>query len=320
MSATVYTEADVASALDLDLNQDEVIASQRAAFEALGRGDARVAPKVALPNPSGSDLALSYLSRLSPSHGVVSKLVALHPDNAERGLPAISATVLVLDPTTGEHVATLEATKLTEVRTAAGSAVAADALAPESADELAVLGSGVQARAHVRAIARVRSLREVRIFSRNPRRREEVAGELAAELGLAVRAVASPEEAARAASIVATCTLSAEPVVATSALEPGATVLAVGSFEPDRSEVDEHLVRSAGAVVVDDVDTALHRAGPIMGAIERGDVSSEQLRSLGEVLLGRSPGRTRADEIVFYNSVGLGVQDAAVAHAILGTL
>lgn len=87
MSATVYTEADVAAALDLDLGEDEVIASQRAAFEALGRGDARIAPKAALPNPSGSDLALSYLSRLSPSHGVVSKLVALHPDNAEPGCP-----------------------------------------------------------------------------------------------------------------------------------------------------------------------------------------------------------------------------------------
>ncbi|GAA4615578.1 ornithine cyclodeaminase family protein [Saccharopolyspora hordei] len=310
----MWSDAEVAAALDMDT----AIASQRRAFESLGRGEAQLADKVAVR--TGEDTTLGYLSRLSPRHGAVSKLVSVHPGNAERGLPAVSATVLVMDPTTGQLVATMEATALTEVRTAAGSAVAADALALPGADELAVLGSGVQARAHVRAMVRVRPLREVRIFSRDPARREAAAAELAAELGLPVRAVASAEEAVRDAPLVAACTLSAEPVVPTSAVAAGATVISVGSFEHHRCEVDAELVRRAGAVVVDDVGTAAAHAGPIAGALERGDLTREQLRDLGAVLVGAAPGRRDATEVVFYNSVGLGVQDAAAAHAILGTL
>lgn len=313
MGPVFHGDADVAAAFDLDA----AIASQRTAFEALAAGRAQLAGKVALPNPGGNDVALSYLARLSPEHGAVSKLVDVHPDNAQRGLPAISGTVLVLDATTGRPAAIMEAAALTELRTAAASAVAADVLARAEAEELAVLGSGVQARAHVRAIARVRRLRAVRIFSRSAEKRESAASELSAELGVDVRAVASASEAVRAADVVATCTLSAEPVVATSDLAPGATVLAVGSFEPHRCEVDGDLVRRA-TVVVDDPDTAFAHAGPIMRAAADGDLT--EALSLGDVLLGRAAGRNAPDELVFYNSVGIAVQDAAAAHSVLGTL
>jgi ornithine cyclodeaminase/alanine dehydrogenase-like protein (mu-crystallin family) len=178
----------------------------------------------------------------------------------------------------------------------------------------------VQARAHVRAIARVRELREVRIYSRDAARREAAAAELAAELGLSVRAVASPEEAVREAPLIAACTLSAEPVVPTGAVAAGATVISVGSFEHHRCEVDAELIQRAGAVVVDEVATAAKHAGPIAQALERSDIAREQLRALGAVLVGAEPGRGSAGEVIFYNSVGLGVQDAAAAHAVLGTL
>lgn len=137
----VPSDADVTAALDLDT----AIASQRMTFESLGRGEAQLAEKVAIR--TGSDTTLCYLSLLSPRHGAVSKLIAVHPGNVGRGLPAISAAVLVLDVTTGQPVATMQATVLTEIRTAAGSAVAADALALPDADELAIPGSGVPARA-----------------------------------------------------------------------------------------------------------------------------------------------------------------------------
>ncbi|MCI2417577.1 ornithine cyclodeaminase family protein [Saccharopolyspora sp. K220] len=310
----VWSDADVAAALDLDT----AIASQRLAFESLGRGVAQLADKVAIR--TGADTTLCYLSRLSPRHGAVSKLVAVHPGNLDRGQPAVSATVLVLDAVTGQPTAVLAATALTEIRTAAGSAVAADALAVPGADELAVLGSGVQARAHVRAIARVRELREVRIYSRDAARRETAAAELAAELGLSVRAVASPEAAVREVPLIAACTLSVAPVVPTAAVAAGATVISVGSFEHHRCEVDAELIRRAGAVVVDEVDTAATHAGPIAQALERSDIAREQLRALGAILVGAEPGRVSAGEVIFYNSVGLGVQDAAAAHAVLGTL
>lgn len=313
MAPVYYSDADVAAVFGVDA----AIASQRVAFEALADGRARLAEKVALPNPGGNDVALSYLSRLSSEHGAVSKLVAVHPDNAQRGLPAISGTVLVLDPTTGHPSAIMEGAALTELRTAAASAVAADALAPAAADSLAVLGSGVQARAHVRAIARVRTLREVRVFSRDADRRAQAAADLADELGLAVRAEPTAAAAVRDAALVATCTLSAEPVVATGDLAPAATVLAVGSFEPHRSEVDDDLVREA-SLVVDDVDTAFAHAGPVVRAA--GGLPRERVQPLGDVLLGRAPGRRSSDERVLHTSVGIGVQDAAAAHAVLGTL
>lgn len=312
LAPVMLSDAEVTAALDMDT----AFATQRAAFEALGRGTARLAEKIALPNSADDSVALCYVSRLSPDQGAVCKLVAVHPSNAERGLPSISATVLVLDGHTGRLVAVLEANALTELRTAAGSAVAADALACPDADQLAVLGSGVQGKAHVRALSRVRRLRQARIWSPNPQRRAEAAAELADELGLDVVASASPAEAVQAARLVVTCTLSAEPVVPTEHLAPGTTVLSVGSFEAHRSEVSGGLVRAA-RVVVDDIPTALEHAGPVVRGIASGDLRESELVSLGEVLIGRAAGRTDPSELVFYNSVGLGVQDAAAAHAVL---
>ncbi|WP_233576043.1 ornithine cyclodeaminase family protein [Saccharopolyspora rhizosphaerae] len=314
MRVELLNDTDVAAALD----HDSAIASQRLAFTALGRGEAQLAPKSAIR--TGEDTVLSYLSRLSPRHGPVAKLVSVNPGNAERGLASISATVLVLDAETGTPIATMAGTTLTEIRTAAGSAVAVDALAPAEADVLAVIGSGVQARAHVRAIARVRALREVRIHSRDPARREAAAAELAAELGLHVRPAGTPAEAVRGAGVVAACTLSAEPVVPTSDLAPGATVVSVGSFEPHRREVDGELLRAAATIVVDDTDTAVHHAGPIMTALAEGELTRDGITPLGAVLTGQAPGRKTPEDLVFYNSVGIGVQDAAAALAVLGAL
>lgn len=308
----MWTDEDVRAGLDLDT----AIESQRTAFRELGAGRALMAEKTALT--SGDNTSLGYLSTLSPRHGAVSKLVAVHPGNAALGLPAITATVLVLDAGTGQLRAVLAGTALTELRTAAGSAVAVEALAQPGEHELAVLGSGVQARAHVRALARVRRLRAVRIFSRDPARRAAAARELADELDLDVVPVESAEQAVRGASLVATCTLSADPVL--ESVDPGTTVISVGGFEPHRRELGAELVRSAGSLVVDEVATATAHAGSLVHARAAGDLAAEDLRSLGEVLIGGRRGRTADDQVVLYTSVGIAVQDAAAAHAVLGTL
>ncbi|WP_028926487.1 ornithine cyclodeaminase family protein [Pseudonocardia acaciae] len=312
MTPIMLTDTQVAAALDYDT----VIATQRQAFRALGDGTAQLAEKVVLPNPADGSVALCYVSRLSPEHGAVCKLVDVHPGNPERGLPSISATVLVLDARTGRLAAVIDAATLTELRTAAGSAVAADALAPPGADELAVLGSGVQGRAHVRALSRVRTLRRVRIWSPNADNRRRAASELTAELGLDVTAVDTTAEAIDGAPLVVTCTLSTEPVLDAGQLAPGATVISVGSFEPHRCEVGSDLV-GAARVVVDHVDTALGHAGPVVRAVADGSVAAGELVALGDVLVGKARGRSGPGELVFYNSVGLGVQDAAAAHAVL---
>jgi ornithine cyclodeaminase/alanine dehydrogenase-like protein (mu-crystallin family) len=308
----MLSDEDVAAAFDLDT----AIASQRRAFEALGAGEATLAEKVAVPNADDSSVALGYLARLSPKHGAVCKLVDVHPDNPDRGLPSVHGTVLVLDARTGQLSAIMDARTLTELRTAAASAVAADLLAPPEVDELAVLGCGVQGKAHVRAIARVRPLRRVRMWSPSPARRHAAAEALAAELGLEVLATDSVAGALRGAPLVAVCTLSTTPVFSADHLATGTTVLCVGSFEPHRRELPPELMRAA-TVVVDDTATALEHAGPVLHAVRSGELAASDIVALGAVLTGDAEGRTESTQLVVYVSVGIGVQDAAAAHAVL---
>lgn len=304
-------DAAVTARFDLDT----AIASQREAFRALGDGTARLAPKALLSGDA--DTALCYFSRLSSRHPAVCKVVSVNPGNPARGLPSISATVLVLDPDTGAAAAVMDAATLTAVRTAAGSAVAADALAADGPLDLGLLGSGVQAREHARALARVRAIAAVRLWSPDAGHRRAAAERISADTGLPVAAVDDPAAAVRGAGIVAACTLSADPVVDTDAVAPGALVISVGSFEKHRREVDAALLRRAGRIVVDDVAAATATAGSVRAGLAEGVMTEDDLVPLGAVVTGRAPGRTDPGEIIFYNSVGLGVQDAAAAQAVL---
>lgn len=302
--------ADVRAVFDLPA----AIASQRAAFGALGRGEARLAPRVLLDGPDG-DVAFSYVSRL-PGTGAVAKFGSVNPGNAARGLPTVSALVTVRDPVDGRPAAIIEGEAVTQLRTAAASAVAADHLAAPGASRLAVIGCGVQGRAHVRAMAAVRPLGRVAVACRHPDACT-VAAELADELGAPVERAASARAAVEGAEIVVTATTSAEPVVFGAWLDPGCTVLSVGSFAPDRTEVDDEVLTRAAAVVVDDVPTALDHAGPVVAAVRAGHLSPAEVRPLGPIVAGLATGRDDPGDIVFYNSVGIGVQDTAAASVIV---
>ncbi|MFF6986710.1 ornithine cyclodeaminase family protein [Streptomyces sp. NPDC010273] len=299
------------------LDADAAIASQRAAFTALGDGTADLPGKIMHPSRFDDSVVFAYVSRLSADTGAVAKFGSVNPANARAGLPTIHAVISALDPVTGQLVAVMDGTAVTTLRTAAGSAVAVDALAAPDAGRLAVLGSGTQALAHVRAIARVRDLTCVRLWSPNPGRRTRAAETLAAELPFPVEPSATAREAVTGASVVAACTLSTTPVVHGEWLAPGCTVVSVGSFEPTRSEVDPEVLRRSAAVVADDPETAAEHAGPIVGALREGLLTPGDLIPLGAVLTGRRAARTRPDDIVYYNSVGLGIQDAAAAWAVI---
>ncbi|WP_405951781.1 ornithine cyclodeaminase family protein [Streptomyces prunicolor] len=299
------------------LDADAAIASQRAAFTALGDGTADLPGKIMHSSRFDDSVVFAYVSRLSADTGAVAKFGSVNPANARAGLPTIHAVISALDRSTGQLVAVMDGTAVTTLRTAAGSAVAVDALAAPDADCLGVLGSGTQALAHVRAIARVRDLTSVRLWSPNPGRRAQAAQSLAAQLPFPVEAVDTAKEAVTDASVVATCTLSTTPVVHGAWLAPGCTVVSVGSFEPTRSEVDPEVLRRSAAVVVDDPETAAAHAGPIVTALRDGLLTPDDLIPLGAVLTGRRSARNRPDDIVHYNSVGLGIQDAAAAWAVI---
>lgn len=299
------------------LDTDTAIRSQRAAFTALGEGTAELPGKIMHPSGFDDSVVFAYLARLSADTGPVAKIGSVNPGNAAAGLPTIHAVINALDPVTGQLVAVMDGTAVTTLRTAAASAVAFDALATPDSTELGLIGSGTQALAHARSVARVRDLRAVRIWSPNPDRRARAARLLAAELGIPVKAVGSAEEAVAGLPMVAACTLSSTPVVRGEWLAPGCTVVSVGSFEPSRSEVDTEVVRRAAAVVVDDPETAAEHAGPVVDALRAGTLTRQDLIPLGEVLTGRREGRTTGRDIVYYNSVGIGVQDAAAAWAVI---
>ncbi|MFC4032310.1 ornithine cyclodeaminase family protein [Streptomyces polygonati] len=299
------------------LGWDEAIASQRRAFTALAHGTVDLPPKIMHPSRFDDSVMFCYASRLSADTGAVAKVGSVNPGNAQWELPSVSAVVIALDPTTGQLAAVLDGTAVTTLRTAAASAVAVDTLALPDADELGLLGSGTQALAHAHAIARVRPLRAVRVWSPTEEHRSRTAERIAAELGLKAEAVATPREAAEGLPLVATCTLSKEPVLLGQWLAPGATVISVGSFEPDRREVDARTLRRAAAVVVDDPATAAAHAGPVVEAIRRGDLAAADLIPLGEALTGRRTARTGDQDIVVHLSVGLGAQDAAAAWAVI---
>ncbi|WP_109474578.1 ornithine cyclodeaminase family protein [Ornithinimicrobium cavernae] len=311
MSILVLNEREVREVLTVPL----AVESQREAFRALGGGQAVLPPRLLVPG-TGPDVSFCYAARIRPDGPAVSKFGSVNPGNSSRGLPAIHAVIVVLDETTGRPAAFMDGTSITEIRTAAASAVAAEALAG-TAQTLAVIGVGTQGVAHVRALHHTHALRQVRLWGPRAEHTAQVAADLGAETGVDVSGAPSAEEAVRDADLVITCTTSATPVLERSWLAPGATLISVGSFAPDRHEYDQDVLERADVIVVDDLETARTDAGPVARALAEGLLSDDQVCTLGQVLVGDAPGRTTADQLVVYTTVGLGAQDAAAAAALL---
>jgi alanine dehydrogenase len=242
------------------------------------------------------------------------KLVTVFGSNPAVGLPTHLATIVLLDATTGELLSIMDGRYITEARTAAVSAVSTRLLARDGAGVLAILGSGVQARSHLDAIRRVRTLREVRVWSPTPQRRVTFADEARATLDLPVVPADSAKEAVAGADIVVLATASREPVVQSDWVADGAHIVAVGACRPDQREMDGALVGRA-RVFVDSRTGALAEAGDLIlamrdGAFEARDLAGE----LGELACGKIPGRRHAGEITLFKSLGMAVEDVAAAH------
>jgi len=226
------------------------------------------------------------------------KLVAFYPHNTD--VPTHHATILLFKPETGEPLVSMDGRLITEVRTAAVSAVATEFLARPDASVLAIIGSGVQARSHLEALRLVRDFREVRVWS--PRR----AAAFAEEHG--VRAAAAAEEAVRGADVVVTATTSPTPVLSGEWLSPGVHINAVGAPRPNWRELDDEVLRRS-RVYVDSREAAQKESGDVIAA---GEISAE----IGEVTAGTKPGRRSAEEITLFKSLGLAVEDVATAELV----
>jgi ornithine cyclodeaminase len=237
------------------------------------------------------------------------KEVCVFPENPKRGLDTHLGAVILHSGETGEPLAFMNASAITAIRTAAVSAVATRLLARKEASVLAILGAGVQAQSHLRALPLVRDVCEIRLYSRDRGKAEALA-----DGKLGVQVVDNAEAAVRGAEIVVTATSSREPVFRREWIAPGTHINAVGSSIAAARELDSATV-AASSLFVDRRESTVNESGDYLFAVREGAIAGpEHIRAeLGEILIGAASGRTSEDEITLFKSLGLAVEDLAAA-------
>lgn len=281
------------------LKLDELLAGMRRALVDLSAG--RVVQPLRTVMDIPREQGFLFLKPALTDDALATKLITLVPGNAARGLPTLLATIVLMDPATGQTIAVMDGTWITALRTAAVSAVAADALAPPGPKVVAMLGSGALARSHAIALRAVRPVAELRVWSRD---RSNVA-RCAKDVGGI--ACASAEDAVRGADIVCTVTGASEPVLKGAWLKPGAFVAAIGAPRPTWRELDDEAMRNI--VVADSRESAEHEAGDVM--LSGAKVYAE----IGEILAGTRP-KPAAGATVIFKALGQAVEDAVAARLV----
>ena len=313
----VLNSADVRKALPMA----EAVEAMKQAFAALSDGKAKVPMRAHLQIEPHNGISLVMPAYLNAQQGeaLTVKVVSLFDHNHKRGLSRIQAAVLVLNPETGQPIAVVEGATLTAIRTAAASGAATDLLAQTDSHTLAIFGAGVQAPAHLEAMCAVRPIQKVWIFGPTLSKVERMIARMSQQewCTAELHAAATPGQAVSDADIVCTTTTSHEPVFDDADLKPGVHINAVGSYTPQAREIPpQTVVRSL--VVVDSREAAWEEAGDLIQPLQAGLIDRDHIHAeLGELVLGRKTGRSRDDQITFFKSVGIAVQDAAAARVAL---
>ncbi len=309
----------------LVLSYDDVIATLEpgACAEAMAqvlaahaRGEAYMPLRsVMMPPGAAGFMGLMPAWRGGAEAAFALKAICLMPGNPARGLDAHQGIVVLFDGEIGMATAILDASAITEIRTAAVSAVATDALARANAKVLAILGAGVQARSHLNALPRVRKFEQVRIYAPSEAHARAVLDGVQGDRGVEFTVAASAEEAVRGADVVVTATSSRDPVLRREWLGPGAHVNAVGASTPPFHELDTATV-AASALFCDSRESLLGEAAEFQLAIREGLIEGEShvRAELGELLAGQRAGRQDDEELTVYRSLGLAVEDLAAAE------
>lgn len=288
----------------------------RATFQAYAGGQVVLPSRlfVDVEEEGGSVAFMPALVKSSDALGM--KSIALYPENPDRfQLPTILGSLLLIDARNGETLSLMDAAPITAKRTAAVSALATDLLARKEASVAGFVGSGVQAKSHAVAIARVRKLESVKVHSRTPSHADRFARWASETLGVQADPVKSPEEAVLASDIVTSATPAPSPILLGRWMEDGTHVNAIGSGPA--MEVDAETYRRADKVVVDSKEHALSEARDVVSYIEEGEFSPGQLYAeLSELVTRAKPGREAETEITFFRAVGLAMEDAAAARHV----
>lgn len=295
----------------------EALREVRDAFARLARGEAVLPGVIGLDIPEARGEVHVKGAYLTGAPFFSIKQAAGFYGNPEHGLPVGSGLILVFDARTGFLRAILfDNAYLTELRTGAAGALAAELLARETVRTVGIVGCGSQARYQLEALREVRRPERVRVYGRSAHKAATYAREMAARFGATVEPVGSVREAVEGSDVVVTVTPAREPLVRAEWISPGTHVTAVGSDGPDKQELAPEVLAQAGRVVADRLDQCL-RLGEIHHAVAGGLLDPARVDELGDLAAGLKPGRTSDDEITVADLTGVGVQDAAVASFVV---
>jgi ornithine cyclodeaminase len=316
MKTLVLSETEVLELLPIK----ECIAVMRDALMALAEGKAHQPLRTIIRPPDAKGvmgLMPAYKSGDGTSGNAAAfglKAICVFPRNPAKGLDSHQGAVLLFSAETGELQAMMNASAITAIRTAAVSGVATDLLARADACKLALLGTGVQARSHLAAMAEVRQLTRCRIASRRFEHAQKFAEEMKRNFSFALEPVETVEEALDGADLIVTATTAVEPIVKREWISAGAHLNLVGSSIPKAREVDSETM-AAASLFVDRRESTINEAGDYLFAVRDGLIGPDHIRAeLGEVLTGDKPGRTSSDEITLFKSLGIAIEDVFAAE------
>ena len=289
---------------------------QAHALHAQGRAEQPVRATVKLPGTGNAILPMTATIPEANAAGL--KLLSIFPSNREKGIPVLNAVIILVDSETGRCDAILEGGLLTAYRTAAASAVATKYMSRPDSRVLGLVGAGLEARTHLQAIAEVRQIETVLVWSRSRQTAEKFAEE-SKRVDVQIRIVDGPEEVTRQSDILCTLTPSKTPIVQGAWFRPGLHVNAVGTHWIDFREIDtEAVLRSR--VVCDSRSANQLECGDLMIPVAEGKITSKHFEDeLGQVIIGERLGRSSGDQITMYQSVGVAIQDVATARLLVET-
>ena len=310
MTLTLVSDAVVREIATLEL----VFEAVRDALVSVATDEATILP-VLLVEAEGPGAMFGIKTATHFEAGLLGfKVGSYFPQNHARGIPNHGSTTMLLDADTGLPAALVSASFLNGLRTAAANAVAVEHLARPGARTLGVIGAGHQAEFEVRAVASRRSLDEIRIWSRNRQRADGLCARLD-DLGCKVESVATAQEAVCGSDLITTVTPSRSVLVRKEWVAPGAHISAMGSDTPGKQEIDPALMKRAAAFA--DLPRQSVRVGEFQHAVGAGFLDERAITALGDVILGKHPGRRSADEITVFDSSGVAPQDLHAAAAVL---
>jgi ornithine cyclodeaminase/alanine dehydrogenase-like protein (mu-crystallin family) len=311
MKILVLSHAEVSELLPIK----ECILLMREALFALAAGKAHQPLRTIIRPPEAKGvmgLMPSYMSGDNAAFGL--KAICVFPGNPAKGKDSHQGGVLLFSAETGELLAIMNASAITAIRTAAVSGVATDMLARQDASNLAILGSGVQARSHLVAMSEVRRIKHCRIASRHFEHAREFAQTMSQEVSFPLEPVETVAQALEGADLIVTATTAKDPIVRREWIAAGAHLNLVGSSTPKTREVDSETI-AAASLFVDRRESTLNEAGDYLFAARDGLIGPDHIRAeLGEVLKGDEPGRTSPDEITCFKSLGIAIEDLFAAE------